>query len=100
MLAPEWYYMYYARFSFILFLLHTLSASPEVSADTVVVCPAEFREALKEWTVYRQGQGHRHPAHDGRDARHGDGHRAEAIVERAGAFAQPILRTDPAADLR
>ena len=28
-----------------------------------------------------------------------DGHRAEAVVERAGAFAEPVLRTDAAADL-
>jgi len=36
-------------------LLAALPASP---ADTVVVCPPEFREALRPWIEHRQAQGH------------------------------------------
>ena len=33
-------------------------AAQHVAADTVVVCPEEFREALGPWLHYRAGQGH------------------------------------------
>ncbi|HWB00209.1 MAG TPA: C25 family cysteine peptidase, partial [Pirellulales bacterium] len=34
-------------------------AAPAAAADTVVVCPEEFRSALEPWLAYRRGQGHR-----------------------------------------
>ena len=41
---------------FILLLGSMLAAATPV--DTVVVCPAEFRPALKPWVEYRTAQGH------------------------------------------
>ena len=35
-----------------------VQAAPPAAADTVVVCPAEFREALRPWVEFRTGQGH------------------------------------------
>ena len=36
-----------------------LCAAGGPAADTAVVCPAEFRQALEPWVRYRSGQGHR-----------------------------------------
>jgi hypothetical protein len=33
-------------------------AAADKPVDTLVVCPAEFREALAPWVEYRRGQGH------------------------------------------
>ncbi|REK07495.1 MAG: hypothetical protein DWQ37_21425 [Planctomycetota bacterium] len=35
-----------------------LCASPAAGADTAVVCPREFREALAPWLAHRRQQGH------------------------------------------
>ncbi|MBS0207912.1 MAG: hypothetical protein JSS27_03065 [Planctomycetes bacterium] len=35
-----------------------LSILPWGAVDTVVVCPAEYRQALEPWLVYRRSQGH------------------------------------------
>src|SRR5476649_2009215 len=35
-----------------------LCASPRAAADTIVVCPQEFRQALTPWLEHRQAQGH------------------------------------------
>ena len=42
-------------------LLGVMPAAEPVAGDgpdTVIVCPAEFREALRPWLDYRAGQGH------------------------------------------
>lgn len=36
-----------------------LCASTGADIDTVIVCPAEFRQALEPWVRYRRAQGHR-----------------------------------------
>lgn len=40
-------------------LAMVLSLAPADAPDTVVVCPAEYLEALRPWAAHRQGQGHR-----------------------------------------
>ena len=40
-------------------LVWMLCVAPEAAVDTVVVCPAEFREALAPWIAHRQDQGRR-----------------------------------------
>lgn len=40
-------------------LLWCLAAPLTGGVDTLVVCPAEFREALQPWLEHRQAQGHR-----------------------------------------
>ncbi len=40
-------------------LVWMLCLAPETPIDTVVVCPAEFRQALAPWLAHRQGQGRR-----------------------------------------
>ena len=39
-------------------ILSLLGASASAAPDTLVVCPAEFREALAPWESYRRDQGH------------------------------------------
>ena len=39
--------------------LQPAASSPQPPLDTLVVCPAEFRDALAPWLAYRQAQGHR-----------------------------------------
>ena len=39
-------------------LLCLVLALPQAQPDVVVVCPAEFRQALGPWVEYRTGQGH------------------------------------------
>jgi hypothetical protein len=42
----------------LLLLLSLSVVTPPPQLDTLVVCPAEFRTALKEWETYRRAQGH------------------------------------------
>ncbi len=39
-------------------VLLLLCAPPEAPIDTLVVCPAEFRQALEPWLVHRRAAGH------------------------------------------
>ncbi len=39
-------------------LLTTLGVNAALAADTIVVCPAAFREAIGPWVKYRTAQGH------------------------------------------
>lgn len=39
-------------------LLWCLATTPAGNVDTLVVCPAEFRQALQPWLEHRQAQGH------------------------------------------
>jgi hypothetical protein len=39
-------------------LLWLVLAAPSEAPDVLVVCPAEFRPALRAWEQYRQAQGH------------------------------------------
>ena len=41
-----------------LVLLLLLCAPPEAPTDTLVVCPAEFRQALEPWLAHRRAAGH------------------------------------------
>jgi hypothetical protein len=47
-----------ASFTVVSIMLAADSAGAGKPADTLVVCPAAFREALAPWIEYRRGQGH------------------------------------------
>lgn len=74
-----------------------LLAMPAMAADTVVVCPAELRDALRPWAEYRQQQGHRlaiiEPAADAASTR-----RAISQAGGAGGVQAIVLIGDAQAD--
>jgi hypothetical protein len=47
-----------ASFAVVSMMLAADSAGAGKPADTLVVCPVEFRQALAPWVEYRRGQGH------------------------------------------
>src|SRR5690242_9654116 len=39
-------------------LIGVVAPSPAPAPDTLVVCPARYQPAIKEWEAFRRGQGH------------------------------------------